>query len=183
MSPHCCNWSVSKPRLSVSPRCCDWSVSKPLLSVSPRCCDWSVSKPLLSVSPRCCDWSVSKPLLSVSPCCCDWSVSKPLLSVSPRCCDWSDGAVLCDWSTARMTGPWVEIMQMCYFVKYSRNRIRFEFLSTRLGDCEPTLFLIDITLYIMRFQLHNFAESLCSHTATWHHCMKGNIPKGIIGAL
>ncbi len=28
------------------------------------------------------------------------SLYKPLLSVSPRCCDWSDGAVLCDWSTA-----------------------------------------------------------------------------------
>ncbi len=37
----------------------------------------------------------------------------------------------------------VDIMQMCYFVTYSRNRIRFEFLMTRLGDCEPTLFLID----------------------------------------
>ncbi len=24
-----------------------------------------------------------------------------------------------------------------------RNRIRFEFLTTRLGDCEQTLFLID----------------------------------------
>ncbi len=34
-------------------------------------------------------------------------------------------------------------MQMCYFVTYSRNRIRFEFLTTRLGDCELNLFLID----------------------------------------
>ncbi len=25
------------------------------------------------------------------------------LSPASHCCDWSDGAVLCDWSTARMT--------------------------------------------------------------------------------
>ncbi len=31
-------------------------------------------------------------------------------------------------------------VRMCYFVTYSRNRIRLEFLTTRLGDCEPTLF-------------------------------------------
>ncbi len=29
----------------------------------------------------------------------------PLTCSGPHCCDWSDGAVLCDWSTAyRMTG-------------------------------------------------------------------------------
>lgn len=28
------------------------------------------------------------------------SKNQSLLSVSPHCCDWSDGAVLCDWSTA-----------------------------------------------------------------------------------
>ncbi len=38
-----------------------------------------------------------------------------------------DGAVLCDWSTMFRVEwqPWTDIMQMCYFVTYSRNRIRF----------------------------------------------------------
>ncbi len=40
--------------------------------------------------------------------------------------------------TVRMTG--MGGCQMCYFVTYSRNRIRFEFLTTRLGDCELNLF-------------------------------------------
>ncbi len=33
------------------------------------------------------------------------SLSKPRLSMSPRGCDWSDGAVLCDWSTAYYETP------------------------------------------------------------------------------
>ncbi len=37
----------------------------------------------------------------------------------------------------------MDIMQMCYFVTYSHNRIRFKFLTTHLGDWEPTIFLID----------------------------------------
>ncbi len=128
----------------------------------------------------------------------------PLTCCGPHCCDWSDGAVLCDWSTAyRMTGDlsthridgidctlpiragvwwwnglsgwstrdwfasttgagpfhcyhwvcgnykiascfrrrtWADIMQMCYFVTFSRNTVRFLFLTTRLCDCEPNLF-------------------------------------------
>ncbi len=60
-------------------------------------------------------------------------------------------------------------MQMSYFVTHSRNRIRFELQTTRLGDCKPTLFfLIDnnfillctvgfTTLYIVyvHIQLHD----------------------------
>ncbi len=37
--------------------------------------------------------------------------------------------------TALMTA----IMQMCYFVTYSRNKIRFEYLTTRLGVYELTI--------------------------------------------
>ncbi len=41
--------------------------------------------------------------------------------------------------TARMTAL-ADIIQMCYFETYIRNRIRFKFLMTRVVDCEPTFF-------------------------------------------
>ncbi len=83
------------------------------------------------------------------------------------------------WTGKLCARTWVDIMQISYFVTYSRNRKRFEFLTTRLGDCKPTLFWQTITLFIVHCRLHNFADSLCSHTATWH--MKGDIRKGIMG--
>ncbi len=53
--------------------------------------------------------------------------------------------------------PWVDIIQMCYFVAYSCNRIRFKFLTTRLGVCEATIWQIKtVTLFI----------------ATWHTAWK-----------
>ncbi len=46
--------------------------------------------------------------------------------------------------------PWMDIMQMCYFVTYSRNRIRFKFLTTRSGDLVPTLFFLIDNIFICR---------------------------------
>ncbi len=42
----------------------------------------------------------------------------------------------------REIGVWADIVQIYHFVTYSRNRIRFEFLMTRLGDWK-LFFLID----------------------------------------
>ncbi len=47
---------------------------------------------------------------------------------------------------------WADIMQMCYFVTYSRNRIRFESLTTRLGDCEP---FTALKIVYVHLQLHD----------------------------
>ncbi len=68
--------------------------------------------------------------------------------------------------------PWADII-------YSSNRIRLEFLMTRLGDCKMSLFFIwlTITLFIVLCRIHNFAESLFSHTATWHTAWKGIFKK------
>ncbi len=41
--------------------------------------------------------------------------------------------------TARMTAL-ADIIQMCYFETYIRNRIRFKFLTTRLGDWNRLFF-------------------------------------------
>ncbi len=38
------------------------------------------------------------------------------------------------WTGKLFVRMWADTKQMCYFVTYSRNRIRFEFLMTRLGD-------------------------------------------------
>ncbi len=56
-----------------------------------------------------------------------------------------DGAVLCDWSITYSTNEraYADIMQMCYFVTYSRNKIRFKLLTIRSRDWEPMLFFIE----------------------------------------
>ncbi len=75
-------------------------------------------------------------------------------------------------------------MQMCYFMMYSCNRIKF--LTTRLDDCEATLmvfYLIDNNFIYRTLS----ASQLCRKFmfTYWYvtHFMKGDIRKGIIGAL
>ncbi len=101
---------------------------------------------------------------------------KESVSLNPafHCCDWSDGAVLCDWSTARMTdtgGYYANVL-----LHDVRNRIRFKFLTTRLGVCEPTLFFFIDFIYralSASQRCKKFMFTYCYMT----HCMKGNIQK------
>ncbi len=101
------------------------------------------------------------------------------LNPSFHCCDWSDGSVLCDWSTKYSANDsHANIMQMCYFMTYSPNRIRFKFLTTRSGDWEPTLFFYIDNNFIYRALS---ASKLCRKIVFTYfymtHCMKGNILK------
>ncbi len=72
---------------------------------------------------------------------------------------------------------------MCYLVTYSRNRIRFESLTTRLGDCKPTLFLIDNNFIYRALSASQLCRKFMFTYCYMTHYMKGNIGKGIIGAL
>ncbi len=123
------------------------------------------------------------------------SLSKPLFSVSPR---WIQRllemmltirkfVLLCLkcftlWTGKLFARTWADIMQMCYFVTYSYNRIRFEFLTNRLGDSEQTFFLIDNFIYRALSASQLCREFMFTYSYMTH-CMKGNIRKGIIGAL
>ncbi len=95
------------------------------------------------------------------------SLSKPLFSMSPR---WIQRRIqrllemmltirkfvlLCLkcftlWTGKLFARTWADIMQMCYFVTYSYNRIRFEFLTNRLGDSEQTFFFLIDNNFIYR---------------------------------
>ncbi len=73
-------------------------------------------------------------------------------------------------------------MQMCYFVTYSRN-IRFEFLTTRLGDYELTFFFIDNSFICRALSASQLCRAFMFTYCYMTPCMKGNIRKGIIEAL
>ncbi len=104
------------------------------------------------------------------------SLSKPLLSllwlVRGRSPLWLVYHVQRDWQ------PWANITQMSNFMTYSLNRIRFKFLTTRLGGYSQLFFFID-NIFIYRAlsasQLcWKFMFTYCYMT----HCLKGNIRKG-----
>ncbi len=57
-------------------------------------------------------------------------------------------------------------------VQLKQNKIRIPNDSFRRLWAESFFFFNRLTLFIVHCRLHNFADSLCSHTATWHTAWK-----------